>query len=465
MEFDTSGKKDRAEDTGSIPNNEEVTFDYRHLADAYKMENPDLEDYRDPSLPGWEPQKPFENLNLSRQTRANLNFTLGGLEYEEKPEKQDWQKAEDLMRFNATIQSEVEREIREACGNVEIEDPVQLRQKLFKEMRMKPEVVFKWIGRLEGLKIPADIPLYRRSTGLGAKRKEHLAKISVLVNKLRAVVEGTEKEQEQKVAGKLNSKVGRVMAKLGNNEQVIADILKEMGVPDGETDIAAHAKGRSDARLEQWSGRLNNLILPGEIAGAEEYNAKRGLQLKRINEVIDAVESVREKQEQPEKMVGPIAEMLAKAVEIETALDPLREELKKTGKTRWGELHRLDKQLYATTAEIFAFFDQLRKTNPDLMLKLYPLIARAKPEAKVAYKAALAAFALNLNSFSWTPAVEQECEMNHSPLVSIIRDLARGRRPEKDNEFGFYSALIGASIGGESQLKKHFRPTLPPQAN
>ena len=228
------------------------------------------------------------------------------------------------------------------------------------------------------------------------------------------------------------------------NEKIIREVKQEM----------RQLSKANDKTLRLWRSRLENLKMPGNSSESQWITEWRTRQLENINNSLRKLDEKltpqHERQEEKEKMhlesrklakemVGYLKEM----AEAGKAVKPLQDQLSKNKrKVDWKMLKQLNADTYEASFGQIVFFQYLRKTNPDLMLRLYPKIAHLDRNSKEDYNKALEDFVSTHNSFNWSKEAMRECEKRNPSLARRLKKILQNR-PEEDQEFEFHQLRTG----------------------
>ena len=235
---------------------------------------------------------------------------------------------------------------------------------------------------------------------------------------------------------------------------------------------------RIDAKtLGVWMSRLENLTIPGKITEYPELDEKRKTQLERINELVSMLDNKlefyrarqikeSEKKEKREKrqaemehLAGEIVAYAQEKFEAEKAMKPVQESIRRggMGKVDWKTLKQLNEDLYEASFGLLVAMQRLREINPDLMLRLYPAVAKMGSEAKQAYVEVLKTFVMTHNSFKWSQEAMESCEKHTPGLAQVLKQILKNR-PKQDEELAFHQSVTKLP---HKVLKDIYQPNLP----
>lgn len=258
-------------------------------------------------------------------------------------------------------------------------------------------------------------------------------------------IDAIEKERKARSLLKFNEKITKEVArdirracKINHNTNY--DEIKEQ----------LKRKRTGTRKLYNWINRLENLKIPGKSTLSDNLIARRDEQLVKVNKLVSAVNAklaphqekqvkVRAEQRNQEELAGEMIQYLQEMAAAEQEAKPIQNQVRnRQGNVDWQTLNQLNTDSYEASFGLLVFFQELRKLDPDLMLHLYPEIARHKNKRlKGAYKESLKAFVQSHNSFEFSEKAMEECKRNNPPLYNLLMRALKNR-PNEDRERAFH---------------------------
>ena len=418
-EFDTVRKREKDKSMGRIGQSSIKSDDFRYIHKAYKDEKKDQEGLENEEII---PTKPYPY--LSRETELLIASSY---------------------KFRGKVQHTIEK-----YGTVEPQEYKNDPESLLISQEEEREKDLIEMGVPDLL--------------LTLKQAKTVSEAKQARNRLRWAIDyefGRQKKEidtvnqifEERIAEikKEHQKVGL----LKFNEKIIREVKQEMG----------KLSKADNKTLCLWKSRLENLKLPGNSSESQWVTEWRTRQLENINNLLrklDAKLTPQRKGQEERKKVYSESEKLAKEMvqyiqeKKEAAKLEIKSKRGRKGKVDWKTLNLADADTYEASFGMIALFKHLRKTNPDLMLRLCDEIAHLNQSLKEDYRKILELFTKTHNSFNFSPEAMAEIGSKYPVLVRKLRKNLRERHKEEDQEFDFHleNTRLPAKV-----LKRLYRPT------